>query len=166
MFGGMGTVFFATLMYWFPKMFGKMYNERVAKIGTTLFIIGFNGLYFPFFILGYMGMPRRYYDFLPQYLTLHIISTVGSWILVTGILIMIGNLLYALLKGTKSPNNPWGGTTLEWRIPSPPPLENFDEIPVVTGGPYVHDRPTYIMKPSEEVQHHNGDSAAVKEVTH
>jgi cytochrome c oxidase subunit 1 len=120
------------------------------------------------FIMGYEGMPRRYFDYLPQFQGLQILSTVGSWILVTGILLMIGNLLYALRKGPKAPANPWGGTTLEWRVPSPPPVENFDEIPVVTGGPYVHDRPTYIMHPGTELQHHNGDgnSKSVEEVKH
>lgn len=163
MFGGMGTIFFATLHYWFPKVFGKLYSEKVAILGTTLFIIGFNVLYFPMFIMGYMGMPRRYYDYLPKFQGWHIVSTVGSWILVTGILIILGNMIYALFKGPKAPNNPWGGTTLEWRISSPPPVENFDEIPVVTGGPYVHDRPTYIMHPSKELVHHDGDGLKTTE---
>jgi cytochrome c oxidase subunit 1 len=158
MFGGMGIMFFATMHYWFPKMFGKMYNEKLAVLACTIIIIGFNILYFPFFILGYMGMPRRYYDYLPQYEGWHILSTVGSWILVSGILFMLGNLFYALLKGPKAPVNPWGGTTLEWRVPSPPPLENFDEIPVVTGGPYVHDKITYIMHPGNESE--NGTNRA------
>jgi cytochrome c oxidase subunit 1 len=115
------------------------------------------------FIMGYMGMPRRYYDYLPQYEPFHIVSTVGSWILVSGIVFMLGNLVYGLRKGPKAPMNPWGGTTLEWRVPSPPPLENFDEIPVVTGGPYVHDKPTYIMHPSREIMHQNGDSEKSKQ---
>lgn len=138
-----------------------MYNEKLAVIACTVIIIGFNMLYFPFFIMGYMGMPRRYYDYLPQFQGWHILSTVGSWILVSGIVFMYGNLLYALLKGPKASMNPWGGTTLEWKVPSPPPLENFDEIPIVTGGPYVHDKPTYIMHPSKEGINANG---AVKTV--
>jgi len=164
MFGGMGIMFFATCHYWFPKMFGKMYNEKIAIIACTVIIIGFNTLYFPMFIMGYMGMPRRYYDYLPQFQSLHILSTVGSWILVSGIVFMFGNLFYALLKGPKALANPWGGTTLEWRIPSPPPLENFDEIPMVIGGPYVHDRPTYIMHPSkEQLAGTNGNGSVIKE---
>jgi cytochrome c oxidase subunit 1 len=159
----MGIMFFATMHYWFPKLFGKMYNERIAIIACTVIIIGFNMLYFPMFIMGYMGMPRRYYDYLPQFQPWHILSTVGSWILVSGIVFMFGNLLYALLKGPKASANPWGGTTLEWRVPALPPLENFEEIPVVTGGPYVHDKPTYIMNPSKELQHHNGDPKSAKE---
>lgn len=147
MFGGMGLLFFAGLYYWFPKMFGKMYNEKVAKLGTLIFVIGFNALYFPMFIMGYMGMPRRYYDYLPEYKIYHIISTVGSWILILGILILIFNLLKALLSKERTTEiNPWGGTTLEWTVPTPPPLENFDEIPTVTHGPYHRDN---LIKPEK-----------------
>ncbi len=138
MFGGMGIIFFASIHYWFPKFFGKMYNEKMAKVAAYWIAIGFNTLYFPMFIMGYMGMPRRYYDYLPEFQPLHIISTVGSWILVSGILVMIANLLSGLKNGKKASDNPWGGTTLEWTVPSPPPLENFEEIPTVTTGPYDH----------------------------
>lgn len=139
MFGGMGTIFFAALHYWFPKMFGRMYNEKVAMWGAGIFSIGFNLLYFPMFILGYMGMPRRYYDYLPELHNLHLISTIGSWVLVTGIIIIVVNLVRGLFSKELAPANPWGGTTLEWTIPSPPPHENFDKIPVVTKGPYEHE---------------------------
>ncbi|MBX7043852.1 MAG: cbb3-type cytochrome c oxidase subunit I [Ignavibacteria bacterium] len=138
MFGGMGIIFFASIHYWFPKMFGKMYNEKMAKVAAYIIGIGFNTLYFPMFIMGYMGMPRRYYDYLPEFQVYHLISTVGSWILVSGILIMVANLLSGLRNGSKAPSNPWGGTTLEWTVPSPPPLLNFDQIPTVDHGPYEH----------------------------
>ncbi len=138
MFGGMGIIFFASLHYWFPKMFGKMYNEKMAKVAAYIIGIGFNTLYFPMFIMGYMGMPRRYYDYLPEFQIYHLISTVGSWILVSGILIMVANLLSGLRNGSKASANPWGGTTLEWAVPSPPPLLNFDHIPTVDHGPYEH----------------------------
>ncbi|MBS1519291.1 MAG: cbb3-type cytochrome c oxidase subunit I [Bacteroidetes bacterium] len=143
MFGGMGLIFFASLHYWFPKMYGKMYNEKVAKVAAYWIGIGFNVLYFPMFIMGYLGMPRRYYDYLPEFQTYHIISTVGSWILVSGILVMVFNLINGIRNGKKTTDNPWGGTTLEWTVPSPPPLENFEEIPTVTTGPYDH---THIHK--------------------
>ena len=148
MFGGMGLLFFAGLYYWFPKMFGKMYNEKVAKLGTLIFVIGFNTLYFPMFIMGYLGMPRRYYDYLPEYKIYHVISTVGSWILILGILILIFNLLQALLSKKRKTTevNPWGGTTLEWTVPTPPPLENFDVIPTVTHGPYHREN---LIKPEK-----------------
>jgi cytochrome c oxidase subunit 1 len=140
MFGGTGFGFFAALHYWFPKMFGKMYNRGVAKIAWLLATVGFNTLYIPFLILGYAGMPRRYYHYLPQFQTLHVIATVGSWILVLGLIIMFVNLFLALRNGSKTSANPWGGETLEWTTPSPPPLENFDEIPVVTKGPYDYSK--------------------------
>jgi len=141
MFGGMGIIFFASLHYWFPKMFGKMYNEKTAKVAAYIIAVGFNTLYFPMFIMGYMGMPRRYYDYLPEFQIYHIISTVGSWVVVSGILLMFFNLYRGLKYGSKTSDNPWGGTTLEWQVPSPPPVENFEEIPTVVTGPYDH---TYI----------------------
>ncbi|MEJ2636028.1 MAG: cbb3-type cytochrome c oxidase subunit I, partial [Calditrichia bacterium] len=138
MFGGTGFVFFAALHYWFPKMFGKMYSKKMSYIAWGIMFVGFNMLYFTMFILGYEGMPRRYYDYLPQYQTPHVIATVGSWILVTGLILMFGNLISALFNGKKAESNPWGGTTLEWQIQSPPPQENFHEIPVVEHEPYDH----------------------------
>jgi len=125
MFGGAGFGFFAGLHYWFPKMSGRMYNERAARASWLVMFIGFNVLYFSMFILGLQGMPRRYYQYLPQFRTNHIISTVGSWVLAAGLLIMFGNLLRSLFKGEKAPANPWGGATLEWTVPSPPARENF-----------------------------------------
>ncbi len=136
MFGGTGFGLFAAMHYWFPKMFGRMYAKKPAVIAWVLTTVGFNVMYFPFFFLGYFGMPRRYYDYLPEYQTYHVIATVGSWILVTGILVLIVNLLVSLKRGAPAPPNPWGGRTLEWQVSSPPPTENFHEIPVVTEGPY------------------------------
>ncbi len=136
MFGGTGTIFFAALYYWFPKMFGRMYNIKLANIAVGLFFVAFNLLYFPKFILGYMGMPRRYFDYLPEFTTLQVISTVGSWLMGITMIIIFGNLIYSIKKGKKAEENPWGGVTLEWHTPSPPPLENFHEIPTVTHEPY------------------------------
>ncbi len=135
-FGGTGFIFFAALHYWFPKMFGKMYNEKTAKISIGIITFGFTVLYFTFFILGYQGMPRRYFDYLPEYTTLHVIATVGSWIMILGFIIMLINLIKGFISGSKTTANPWGGSTLEWTVPSPPPLENFVEIPHVEHGPY------------------------------
>lgn len=139
MFGGAIMILFAALHYWLPKMFGRMYNEKLAKIAAGIIFIGFNVLYFTMFILGYQGMPRRYWSYLPEYQTLHIISTVGSWILILGLIIMFWNLIYALFKGEKASSNPWGGTTLEWQIQSPPITENFHQIPTITHEPYYHE---------------------------
>jgi len=139
MFGGTGFIFFAALHYWFPKMFGKMYNEKVALTAVGILTIGFLMLYFTMFILGYEGMPRRYYDYLPQFQNLHIFATVGSWVLVTGLLLMLGNLLIALKKGTPAPANPWKSITLEWQTSSPPPFENFTYHPEIKFGPYDYE---------------------------
>ncbi len=136
MFGGTGTIFFAALHYWFPKIFGKMYSDKLARIGVAGFFVGFLMLYFPKFIMGYMGMPRRYYDYLPQFASLQLVSTIGSWILSTTIFFIVGYLIYAFFKGPKAKTNPWGGVTLEWHIPSPPPMENFASIPTITHEPY------------------------------
>ncbi len=140
MFGGTGFAFLAGLHYWFPKISGRMYQERLARIGWFFLFIGFNTLYFPMFILGWQGMPRRYYDYLPQFHTLNIVSTIGSWLLVAGLIIVFTNLLRSIRRGEPAGANPWGGSTLEWQVSSPPPSENFEEIPVVTQGPYVYDR--------------------------
>jgi cytochrome c oxidase subunit 1 len=148
MFGGTGFGLFAAMHYWFPKMFGRMYFKKPAVLSWALVTVGFNVLYFPFFILGYMGMPRRYYDYLPEFQIYHVISTVGSWILALGLLILVINLVVALRRGARAPANPWGGETLEWKVPSPPPHENFHEIPVITTGPY--DYSEYERQTAEE----------------
>jgi cytochrome c oxidase subunit 1 len=138
-FGGTGFGMFAALHYWLPKMFGRMYNKKVAKIAFWFVFVGFNVLYFPFFILGWMGMPRRSYHYLPQFQFYHVVATVGSWIMIIGIVIMLVNLLASLLKGKKiEENNIWGGETLEWKVSTPPTVENFDEIPLVVDGPYEY----------------------------
>lgn len=135
-FGGLGFGFFGALHYWLPKVFGRMYNKPVANWSCLVAFIGFNVLYFPLFIIGLQGMPRRYYDYLPQYTTGHFISTVGSWILAAGLLLMFWNLWRSIRHGTPVGRNPWGGATLEWTVTSPPPTANFDKEPVVTRGPY------------------------------
>jgi cytochrome c oxidase subunit 1 len=140
MFGGVGMAFFGALHHWFPKITGRMYHKKMANLAWLLVFVGFNTLYFPMLILGWQGMPRRYYDYLPQYQGLHVLSTVGSWILVSGILILFANLLRSLRSGPKAPADPWGGTTLEWTIPSPPPVHNFDTIPHIDYGPYDFER--------------------------
>ena len=140
MFGGTGMGFFAALLYWFPKMFGKMYNERAAILSWVPIFIGFNMLYFTMLILGTMGMPRRYYTHLPQYHTGHVIASIGAFILAAGLVLFFANLAVALFRGKKAPANPWGGVTLEWQIPSPPPLENFEVMPTIHEKPYIFNR--------------------------
>ncbi|MFC2114530.1 cytochrome c oxidase subunit I [Bacteroidota bacterium] len=136
MFGGTGFAFIGAMHYWFPKMYGKMYNLRRAKTSFWIMITGFMLLYFPMFIAGFRGMPRRYYDLLPRFQVENFISTVGSWILISGLLLMIVNLILGVRKGEKASKNPWNGLTLEWTTDSPPTLENFEEVPTVTEAPY------------------------------
>ncbi|MBU1008496.1 MAG: cytochrome c oxidase subunit I [Bacteroidetes bacterium] len=138
MFGGTGFAFFGALHYWYPKIWGKMYNIKVANVAFTILFIGFNTLYFPMLISGLMGMPRRYYDYLPVFHLPNMISTIGSWIMATGILLMLGNLIAGYFKSKKAVGrNPWGGITLEWQTKSPPPLQNFDRMPQLPqDGPY------------------------------
>lgn len=137
MFGGTGFAFMGALHYWFPKIWGRMYNKLWAGISFAFVFIGFNVLYFPMFILGIMGMPRRYYDYLPEFHPLNMISTYGSWILATGIVILVINMVVSVRKGKKVGPNPWDGITIEWQTASPPPLHNFDKMPEMPeGGPY------------------------------
>jgi cytochrome c oxidase subunit I len=140
-FGGMGFAFFAGIHYWFPKIFGKMYNFRIANIAWGILFLGFNLLYFPLFIMGIQGMPRRYFDYLPQFHAGHFISTIGAFILFAGLITMVANLIYHARRGEPAPANPWKGVTLEWQIPSPPPHENFDVIPEIKTKPYLFGTP-------------------------
>jgi cytochrome c oxidase subunit 1 len=135
-FGGAVFAFFGAMHYWLPKFYGRSYAEKPAIVAWVLMFTGFNITYFTMMVLGMKGMPRRYYDYLPEFSALNLTSTIGSWILVSGLLLMLVNLYRGLLKGAAVGNNPWGGATLEWTIPSPPPTENFAAEPVVTHGPY------------------------------
>jgi cytochrome c oxidase subunit 1 len=136
MVGGTLMGFLAGLHYWFPKVFGRMYAEGPARIACLLIFLGFNVTFFPQFILGSRGMPRRYYDYLPEFTTLNQISTVGSWLIGGGFVLVAIYLGRALLYGKKAPPNPWDSLTLEWKTSSPPPHENFRETPIVSAGPY------------------------------
>jgi cytochrome c oxidase subunit 1 len=138
MFGGTGVIFFAALHYWWPKMFGRMYNLKSATAGAIGFFIGFNLTYFPLFIAGMKGMPRRYADYLPQYEIYHKLSTIGSWIMVASLLFICHNLMRGARKGKPAPESPWGGATLEWRTPSPPPTLNFNGPPDMSRGAYEY----------------------------
>ncbi|MBI4861469.1 MAG: cbb3-type cytochrome c oxidase subunit I [Candidatus Riflebacteria bacterium] len=139
MFGGTGFAFFAALLYWFPKMFGRMYCRATAVVAWVPLFVGFNLFYFSMLVLGLMGMPRRYFDHLPQFHTGHSVATVGAFVLVLGLAIFFGNLVKALFRGERAPADPWGGRTLEWTLSSPPPVENFAAIPTITGGPYAYN---------------------------
>ncbi len=136
MMGGTVIAFTGALHHWWPKMTGKMLNEKLGKASAALIFIGFNMTFFTQFILGSRGMPRRYYNYLDQYQPLHQFSTVGSWVIGLGYLVVLYNLLSSLKSGAKAPDNPWGGLSLEWQTETPPPTENFRTTPKVVHGPY------------------------------
>lgn len=138
MVGGTLMAIMGGIYYWFPKIFGRMYNELQAKWSFVFIFCGFNVTFFPQFILGNMGMPRRYFDYLEIYKPLHQISTVGSYLITFGFLIGLWVIIQGMRKGEKAPANPWGGKTLEWTSGSPPIHENFEQDPVVTTGPYEY----------------------------
>jgi cytochrome c oxidase subunit I len=136
MMGGTVIGFLGGLHYWWPKISGRMYNEKLGRIAAALVFIGFNATFFPQFIMGGQGMPRRYYNYLPQFQPMHAFSTIGSWILASGLFLTLGYLLASLRKPYDAPPNPWGGKTMEWLTQSPPITENFEGQPVCTHGPY------------------------------
>ncbi len=138
-FGGMGFGLFGALHYWLPKMTGRMYDKRLAIVAWLVIFVGFNVFYFDMLILGWQGMPRRYFDFLPQFAGRQLLTSVGAFVMVSGIVMMFANLIVGSRRGPKAGPNPWGGATLEWQIPSPPPMEDFEEVPTITRGPYHFD---------------------------
>jgi cytochrome c oxidase subunit 1 len=145
MMGGTVTAFIGGLHYWWPKMTGRMYSEAWARIACVLYNIGFNMTFLTQFFLGSKGMPRRYYNYLDQFQPLHQFSTFGSWILGLSLFMTLAYLLASLRKPMDAPENPWGGTTLEWATSSPPPTSNFLEQPVVEREPYDY-RPVVAAK--------------------
>ncbi|MCB0377345.1 MAG: cbb3-type cytochrome c oxidase subunit I [Bdellovibrionales bacterium] len=138
MVGGTLMAIMGGALYWFPKITGKMFNESIARMSFVFIFVGFNVTFFPQFILGAMGMPRRYADYLPAFESLNRISSLGSYVIGFGFIIALYVFINGWRKGAPAPANPWGAKTLEWTVPSPPPHENFDKIPTVTAGPYEY----------------------------
>ncbi len=136
MVGGQVLAYLGGLHYWWSKITGKMYSEFWSKIAAIIVFVGFNLTFFPQFILGYMGMPRRYASYPPEFQVLNIFSTAGASILAIGLIIPLIYLTYSIFFGEKAPANPWMFPGLEWRTASPPPTENFEETPIVTWEAY------------------------------
>ena len=136
MIGAMGA-----LVYWFPKMTGRMLNERVGTVAFWLVMIGFNVTFMSMFYNGLKGMPRRVADYQPQFETANVISTFGAYIIASGMLVFLYAIVSSWRSGKEAGPNPWHAKTLEWFVPSPPPLENFEVLPVVTGDPYGYGEP-------------------------
>ncbi|MEI7576127.1 MAG: cbb3-type cytochrome c oxidase subunit I [Armatimonadota bacterium] len=141
MVGGSIMGFLAGLHFWWPKMTGRLYNDTIAKWNAMLVFVGFNLTFFPQFIVGWMGMPRRYhyYYFAPEFTPYHILSTMGSSILGIGFAVPAFYLIHSLFKGEKAGDNPWNAHGLEWNTSSPPPTENFRYKVIVTDDVYDYD---------------------------
>ncbi|MEI8373628.1 MAG: cbb3-type cytochrome c oxidase subunit I [Planctomycetota bacterium] len=137
MFGGTLFMFIGGIHYWWPKITGRMYNESLGRLCCLLELLAFNLTFFPQFILGLHGMPRRSAVYYPEFQYLHVLSTIGAFIQMAAFMVIGAYLLHSLFRGKKAPANPWGGSTLEWSCSSPPPHDNFKETPIV-GRPYDH----------------------------
>jgi cytochrome c oxidase subunit I len=141
MVGGTIMAFLAALHYWWPKMFGKMYSERWALVAAVFIILGFNATFIPQFLLGNMGMPRRYYAYPERFWPLNVASTAGASVLAFGLLLVLVYLVVSLVAGQVAGANPWGSRGYEWNTPSPPSKENFPATPVITHGPHEYQEP-------------------------
>jgi cytochrome c oxidase subunit 1 len=136
MVGGAVMGYMGGLHYWWPKISGRMYNEFVARVSAIILFVGFNLTFFPQFIMGYVGMPRRYHAYPPEFQVLNVLSTAGASILALGYLIPMFYLTWSMRYGKVAGRNPWPSTGLEWQTDSPPPTENFEVTPEVTWEPY------------------------------
>jgi len=164
MMGGTLIALLAGLHFWWPKMTGKLYNEPLAKIASGFIFVGFNVTFLPQFVMGAQGMPRRYYNYVDQFTPFHQTSTIGSYILGVGFLIILYYLMHSLFKGAKSPANPWGSRGLEWQATSPPDFHNFDHTPVVIHGPYDYHQPMEEFQLGLAVDTNGHDPESAKEI--
>jgi cytochrome c oxidase subunit 1 len=139
MVGGMVTAFMGGLHYWWPKITGRMYPEKLGQLAALITYIGFNLTFFPQFVMGYLGMPRRYHAYPGEFQIYHVLSSAGASILGVGYLLPVIYLLWSIKYGKRAPSNPWRATGLEWQTPSPPPKHNFEKTPIVTTPPYQYD---------------------------
>jgi cytochrome c oxidase subunit 1 len=149
MVGGQLIGFLGGLHYWWPKITGRMYSEFLGRISAIIIFIGFNLTFMPQFILGQMGMPRRYHAYPPEYQVLHVLSSAGASILAVGFILPAFYLAWSLIYGEKAGANPWRASGLEWQTPSPPPTENFTYQPVITHEPYEFEHVPEIKQDRE-----------------
>jgi cytochrome c oxidase subunit I len=140
MVGGMVIAYLAGLHFWWPKISGRMYPEGWGNLAALIIFVGFNLTFFPQFVLGYLGMPRRYWQYKPEFQVLNVLSTAGATFLAVGYLMPMIYFLWSMRYGKPAPDNPWAAAGLEWTTPSPPPTFNFDETPVVTWEAYNYDQ--------------------------
>jgi cytochrome c oxidase subunit 1 len=138
LFGGSLFTIFAGIYYWFPKMTGRMYNERLGRIHFWLTFVGFNVTFFPMHWVGLQGMPRRVADYAPEFGNWNLVISLASFGLGASTVVFLYNMIVSWRRGPIAPSNPWRALTLEWQVSSPPPVFNFDEIPQVVGSPYEY----------------------------
>jgi cytochrome c oxidase subunit 1 len=141
LFGGSVLTIFAGVYYWFPKMTGRMYNERLGKLHFWLTFVSFNATFFPMHWVGLVGMNRRVWDYPDKYANLNLFVSIASFFLGASVIIFFYNMISSWMRGPIAPGNPWRAMTLEWQVSSPPPIFNFDELPQVVGGPYEYGVP-------------------------
>jgi cytochrome c oxidase subunit I len=143
LFGGSVFGIYAGLYHWFPKMTGRLLNEFWGKVHFILTFVGFNMTFLPMHILGLQGMNRRIAEYDPQYASINMFCTIGSYILAVSTVPFLFNAIWSWSQGEKAGDNPWNSLTLEWMTTSPPPVENFEEDPVLVGGPYDYGHTYY-----------------------
>jgi cytochrome c oxidase subunit I len=172
LFGGSLFTIFAGVYYWFPKMTGRMFDQRLGKLHFWLTFIGFNLTFAPMHLIGVQGMPRRVADYPEQFATWNLFISISSFLLGISTLVFVYNIVSSWRGGPRAEANPWRALTLEWQVSSPPPIFNFDEVPTVVGGPYeygvpgaVHGifKPAKETKPAEAVPAGAGGSAPSRE---
>jgi cytochrome c oxidase subunit 1 len=151
MVGGAIMGYLGGMHYWWPKISGKLYPVFWSKLAALLIFVGFNLTFFPQFILGYLGMPRRYHAYPPEFQVLNVMSSAGATVLAVGYVLPLIYLAWSMRYGKPAGENPWGAVGLEWQTSSPPPPENFTAQPVVNGEAYEYGRNIYAF-PSQEAQ--------------
>ena len=138
MVGASVSAFFAGLHYWWPKITGRLYPEAWARFAAVLMFFGFNFTFFPQFVMGYLGMPRRYAEYPAEFQVYHVLSSSGAMVLAAAYLLPLFYLAWSVRFGPVAGRNPWRATGLEWTTPSPPPKHNFEQIPTVSNAPYQY----------------------------
>jgi cytochrome c oxidase subunit 1 len=152
MVGGTIMAYLGGLHYWWPKISGRLYPAFLSRLSALLVFVGFNLTFFPQFILGYLGMPRRYWSYPEEFQVFNVLSTAGATVLGVGYILPLCYFTWSMRYGKRSSENPWGAIGLEWDTPSPPPTENFHTIPVVTRGPYDYSPEEVHARRTEEVR--------------
>ena len=166
LYGGSLFTIYAGVYYWFPKMTGRMFNERLGKLHFWLTFVSFNATFGPMHLIGVQGMPRRVSDYAQQFAAWNLFISISSFVLGLSTLVFVYNMVASWRAGPIAEANPWRALTLEWQVSSPPPIFNFDNVPTVVGGPYEYGVPGAvhgIFKPAEEARPKQAAGASATE---